>query len=104
MKTKIIINSLILIFLLGLITAEENTSCILCKEQLQITLDMYNNCSYDYSQGYNCGTLTDLLKNNNKKLSDGLHTCQRNKIIYPIITTIFILVLIWDIVERRKRK
>lgn len=103
MKKLLLISSLILIFLLGLINAREYNITV-CEEQLKDTLDMYNNCSSDIQQGNNCGTLVELLKDNNKKLSDNLHKCQRNKWVYFILTALLILTIIWFIVDKRKKR
>lgn len=47
-----------------------------CSEQLTILLNTFNDLVEDYKNGTNCGTIKELLVDNNKKLSDNLKECK----------------------------
>jgi hypothetical protein len=62
-------------------TIEEKTNC---SEQLTLLLNTYNDLVEDYKNGSNCGTIRDLLIDNNAKLSDNLKKCNTEKNPYML--------------------
>lgn len=55
-----------------------------CSEQLHLLLNTYNDLVWDYKNGTNCGTIKELLTDNNKKLSDNLKVCNKDVDKYKI--------------------
>jgi hypothetical protein len=70
-----------------------------CSEQLVLLLNSYNDLVDDFKNGTNCGTLRELLIDNNAKLSNNLKTCNANSVTYKygfyIIFAILIIVAIY---------
>ena len=86
-----------------------------CTEQLTWLISEYNNLTLDYKNGTNCGTIKDLLIDNNFKLSDNLKICNEDlngykdyktgfwmMFIFGIICSLYFIIL-WNINLRREK-
>lgn len=82
-----------------------------CSEQLTMLLNSYNDLIEDYKNGTNCGTIKELLLDNNKKLSDNLKECKsdvdKNKIymvgFYFLFTVMIILIIYFVYMSTRPK-
>jgi hypothetical protein len=77
-------------------------------ESLVYVLELYNNCSRDYLEGTNCGTISDLLKEANLQLSDNLKTCRSELTDYKVGFWVSLIVpaicIIYFLIIKRKKK
>lgn len=82
-----------------------------CSEQLTMLLNTYNDLVEDYKNGTNCGTIKELLVENNAKLSSNLKECKsdvdKNKIYmvgFYFLFAVMIILIIYFIYMSYKPK